>query len=108
MNELAVMRELLLLQRDIVALRAECTSLRAKLESASQAYDCAMAIHGTVMEERDRLHKVLVDIYESRNACGCTPVCHCNDNVAALLAWKEATIEDVYTALNASKKESYG
>jgi hypothetical protein len=26
-----------------------------KLAAASQAYECAMAIHGTVMEERDRL-----------------------------------------------------
>jgi hypothetical protein len=36
-------------------LRARAERAEAKLAAASQAYECAMAIHGTVMEERDRL-----------------------------------------------------
>jgi chromosome segregation ATPase len=34
---------------------ADRRRLRCELAAASQAYDCTMAIHGTVMEERDRL-----------------------------------------------------
>jgi chromosome segregation ATPase len=33
----------------------EIEKLERELTAASQAYECAMAIHGTVMEERDRL-----------------------------------------------------
>jgi FtsZ-binding cell division protein ZapB len=59
------------LERELAAAKAECerltanqrqpaeeifvSNLSAELTAASQAYECAMAIHGTVMEERDRL-----------------------------------------------------
>jgi hypothetical protein len=36
-------------------MRNACATLERELAAASQAYKCAMAIHGTVMEERDRL-----------------------------------------------------
>jgi len=37
------------------SLAGEMKLLETELAAASQAYECAMAIHGTVMEERDRL-----------------------------------------------------
>jgi dynactin complex subunit len=43
----------LMKQRDAALIRAE--KAEAERVAASQAYDCTMAIHGTVMEERDRL-----------------------------------------------------
>jgi len=37
------------------SLAGEMKLMERELAAASQAYECAMAIHGTVMEERDRL-----------------------------------------------------
>jgi DNA repair exonuclease SbcCD ATPase subunit len=42
-----------------IADKARAERAEAKLAAASQAYECAMAIHGTVMEERDRLAEEL-------------------------------------------------
>jgi len=36
--------------------------LHAKYKSADQAYKCAMAIHGTVMEERDQLRARVAEL----------------------------------------------
>lgn len=36
--------------------------LRAKLDAASQAYNCAMAVHGTVMEESYRIKEENVEL----------------------------------------------
>jgi|688.fasta_scaffold08163_18 hypothetical protein len=54
---------------------ADRRRLRCELAAASQAYECAMAIHGTVMEERDRLAAELTaarserDLAITRVAC---------------------------------------
>ena len=54
---------------------ADRRRLRCELAAASQAYECAMAIHGTVMEERDRLATELTaarserDLAITRVAC---------------------------------------
>jgi hypothetical protein len=54
---------------------ADRRRLRCELATASQAYECAMAIHGTVMEERDRLAAELTaarserDLAITRVAC---------------------------------------
>jgi hypothetical protein len=53
----------------------EIEKLERELTAASQAYECAMAIHGTVMEERDRLATELTaarserDLAMTRVAC---------------------------------------
>jgi uncharacterized small protein (DUF1192 family) len=36
--------------------------------------------------------------------CGCVPICHCHDNVAALLAWKEWAVEEARAALTPSQE----
>lgn len=69
---------------------AEIIALRARVRELEQ--------------DKARLLSELKGIVESETACGCTPVCHCNDNVPALMAWKEATIEGVRAAIAAAKE----
>jgi hypothetical protein len=67
-------------------------TLERELAAASQAYECAMAIHGTVMEERDRLATELTRLraeLASKTACydiACSVVQHLRAEVERLTA----------------------
>jgi hypothetical protein len=69
-------------------------TLERELAAASQAYECAMAIHGTVMEERDRLAAALTAEREKSERYRLTTL-----KLDAELATERARMKKIETAL---------
>jgi hypothetical protein len=64
----------------------------------------AMEARVKELEEREaKLRAALVRIVDSATACGCGRICHCNDNIEALLIWKSATTDAALAALAETK-----
>ena len=81
----------------------ESSALETELAAASQAYDCAMAIHGTVLEdlaaEREKvrvLQEALENLLDEQNGA---PLC------TRETEWKEA-MDNADAALAATKEGS--